>query len=240
MVDILLHVTETVVTTKLICRIRKLMQNIRRLRCKNPEKRKESRGKIQDRIDSESSQHCLGRDLQVEGRENCNGSCEEESISNACGAQMGCIPNSRCFEYIKNHCLELVPMDSTKSQVSHPLLEQSYYLDEYHKARLKEEFDVEPWSFFDQCVGEAVIVPAGCPYQNRKNKSCVNVVLNFLSPEHATESIKLVDELNQLPQRVKTKANKIKVKKMAIYKVSEAIKEIRELTSADSTAASRI
>ncbi|CAN6914129.1 unnamed protein product, partial [Brassica oleracea] len=198
-VDILLHVTETVVTTKLICRIRKLMQNIRRLRCKNPEKRKESRGKIQDRIDSESSQHCLGRDLQVEGRENCNGSCEEESISNACGAQW---------------------------DVSHPLLEQSYYLDEYHKARLKEEF--------------AVIVPAGCPYQNRKNKSCVNVVLNFLSAEHATESIKLVDELNQLPQRVKTKANKIKVKKMAIYKVSEAIKEIRELTSADSTAASRI
>lgn len=29
--------------------------------------------------------------------------------------------------------------------------------------------DVEPWSF-DQCVGEAVIVPAGCPYQNRKKK----------------------------------------------------------------------
>ena len=83
----MLHVTETVVTTKLICRIRKLMQNIRRLRCKNPEKRKESRGKKQDRIDSESSQHCLGRDLQIEGRENCNGSCEEESISNACGAQ---------------------------------------------------------------------------------------------------------------------------------------------------------
>uniref|UniRef100_A0A0D3DDX9 Uncharacterized protein n=1 Tax=Brassica oleracea var. oleracea TaxID=109376 RepID=A0A0D3DDX9_BRAOL len=88
--------------------------------------------------------------------------------------------------------------------------------------------------------GSVQIVPAGCPYQNRKNKSCVNVVLNILSPEHATESIKLVDEPNQLPQSVKTKANKIKVKKMAIYKVSEAIKEIRELTSADSTAASRI
>jgi len=29
--------------------------------------------------------------------------------------------------------------------------------------------DVEPWSF-DQCVGEAVILPAGCPYQIRKNK----------------------------------------------------------------------
>ena len=38
--------------------------------------------------------------------------------------------------------------------------------------------DVEPWSF-NQCVGEAVIVPAGCPYQNRKNK------VFFLSTQHA-------------------------------------------------------
>ncbi|WZY85275.1 hypothetical protein YC2023_031659 [Brassica napus] len=263
MVDILLHATETVVSTKQICRIRKLMQNIGKVRSKNSEKGKESRvgkGKKQDRInasyaqgdwsddssssDSESSQHRLGSsEFKVEERESCNDSFEEEgSLSNSCGAKWDVFQVqdvSKLLEYIKNHCLELVPMDSTKTQVSHPLLEQSYYLDEYHKARLKEEFDVEPWSF-DQCVGEAVIVPAGCPYQNRKNKSCVNAVLNFLSPEHVAESIKLVDELSQLPQSVKTKANKIEVKKMAIYKVSEAIKEIRELTSADSTAASRL
>ncbi|XP_018484115.2 lysine-specific demethylase JMJ28-like isoform X2 [Raphanus sativus] len=259
MVDILLHVTETVVSTKQICRIRKLMQNIGRVRSKNPEKRKESRGKKHDRIDtsyaqrdwsddscssdSESSQHRLGSgEFKVEERESCNDSCEEGSLSNSCGAQWDVFQIqdvSKLLEYIKNHCLELVPTDSSKEQVCHPLLEQSYYLDEYHKARLKEEFDVEPWSF-DQCVGEAVIVPAGCPYQNRKNKSCVNAVVNFLSPEHVTESIKRVDELNQLPQNVKTNANKIEVKKMAIYKVSEAIKEIRELTSSDSTAASRL
>ncbi|XP_013717256.2 lysine-specific demethylase JMJ25 isoform X1 [Brassica napus] len=263
MVDILLHATETVVSTKQICRIRKLMQNIGKVRSKNSEKGKESRvgkGKKQDRInasyaqgdwsddssssDSESSQHRLGSsEFKVEERESCNDSFEEEgSLSNSCGAKWDVFQVqdvSKLLEYIKNHCLELVPMDSTKTQVSHPLLEQSYYLDEYHKARLKEEFDVEPWSF-DQCVGEAVIVPAGCPYQNRKNKSCVNAVLNFLSHEHVAESIKLVDELSQLPQSVKTKANKIEVKKMAIYKVSEAIKEIRELTSADSTAASRL
>ncbi|RIA04061.1 hypothetical protein BRARA_K01833 [Brassica rapa] len=259
MVDILLHVTETVVTTKQICRIRKLMQNIGKVRSKTPEKRKESRfcrGKIDTSYaqrdwsdessssDSESSQHRLGSsEFRAEERESCNDSCGEEgSLSNSCGAKWDVFriqDVSKLLEYIKNHCPELVPMDSTKTQVSHPLLEQSYYLDEYHKARLKEEFDVEPWSF-DQCVGEAVIVPAGCPYQNRKNKSCVNAVLNFLSPEHVAESIKLVDELSQLPQSVKTKANKIEVKKMAIYKVSEAIKEIRELTSSDSTAASRL
>ncbi|KAF8101371.1 hypothetical protein N665_0206s0047 [Sinapis alba] len=262
MVDILLHVTETAVTTKQICRIRKLMQNIGRVRSKTPEKRKESsfgRGKKQHRIetsyaqrdwsddssssDSESSQqYRLGSEFQVEGRESCNDSSEEGSLSNSCGTQWDVFQIqdvSKLLEYIKNHCLELLPTDSTKTQVSHPLLEQSCYLDEYHKSRLKEEFDVEPWSF-DQCVGEAVIVPAGCPYQNRKNKSCVNAVLNFLSPENVTESIKRVEELNQLPQSVKTKANKIEVKKMAIYKVSEAIKEIRELTSSDSTAASRL
>ncbi|CAH8345638.1 unnamed protein product [Eruca vesicaria subsp. sativa] len=261
MVDILLLVTETQVSTKQICRIRKLMKNIGKVRSRNPEKGKESRfgrGKKQDRnnasyvqrdlsddyssSDSESSQLCSGSGFQVEERESSYDSSVEESLSNSCGAQWDVFQTqdvSKLLEYMNNHYLELAPMDSTKSKASHPLLEQSYYLDEYHKARLKEEFDVEPWSF-DQCVGEAVIVPAGCPYQNRKNKSCVNAVLNFLSPEHVTESIKRVEELNQLPQSVKTKANKIEVKKMAIHKVSEAIKEIRERTSSDSSAASRL
>ena len=53
----------------------------------------------------------------------------------------------------------------------------------------------------------------------------MNVVLNFLSPEHATESIKLVDELNQLPQRVKTKANKIKVSSFFFLKKTRLIIE---------------
>lgn len=137
-VDILLHVTETVVSTKQICRIRKLMQNIGRVRSKNPEKRKESRGKKHDRIDtsyaqrdwsddscssdSESSQHRLGSgEFKVEERESCNDSCEEGSLSNSCGAQWDVFQIqdvSKLLEYIKNHCLELVPTDSSKEQVS--------------------------------------------------------------------------------------------------------------------------
>lgn len=73
-------------------------------------------------------------------------------------------------------------------------------MDELHKLRIKEEFskflsfnklvlfpfslslmfifivfllllrlDVEPWSF-EQKIGEAVIIPAGCPYQMTKIK----------------------------------------------------------------------
>nr|AGN12868.1 putative protein binding/transcription factor/zinc ion binding protein [Leavenworthia alabamica] len=260
MVDILLHVTETPVSTKQICRIRKLIKNSRRVRSKNSEKGKEAgfdrlEGSYAQRdwsdgyssCDSESSQHCLrtkckDSEFQGEKRESCNDSCEEEIISNTYGAQWDVFQKqdvSKLLEYIKNHSLELEPKDSSKKQVCHPLHEHNYYLDEYHKARLKEEFDIEPWSFH-QCVGEAVIVPTGCPYQNRKNKSCVNAVLKFLSPEHVIESIKRVEELNQLPQRVRTKANKIDVKKMAIHKISEAVKEIQEFTSSDSTATTRL
>ena len=79
----------------------------------------------------------------------------------------------------------------------HPILDQHFFLDTRHKIRLKEEYgeftkfclslvivkdklteisfhlilllEIEPWTF-EQHVGEAVIVPAGCPYQIRNVK----------------------------------------------------------------------
>lgn len=50
--------------------------------------------------------------------------------------------------------------------------------------------DIEPWSF-DQCVGEAVIVPAGCPYQNRKNKVLL-LAPNTLFPSFVTTKLLIV------------------------------------------------
>lgn len=86
-------------------------------------------------------------------------------------------------------------MTSALPQVVHPILDQRFYLDVTHKIRLKEEFsklyvlashsfvgsivdwlnfppffpDIEPWTF-EQNLGEAVMIPAGCPYQIRKLK----------------------------------------------------------------------
>lgn len=127
-------------STKQICRIRKLMRKIGRLRSKNPGKVKESRfgrGKKQDRSnasyvqmdlpddysssDSESSQLCLGSEFQVEERESSNDSCVEESVSNSCGAQWDVFQTqdvSKLLEYMNNHYLELATMDSTKTKVS--------------------------------------------------------------------------------------------------------------------------
>ncbi|KAL0300767.1 UNVERIFIED_CONTAM: Lysine-specific demethylase [Sesamum radiatum] len=125
----------------------------------------------------------------------------------------------------------LVPVTISKGLilVVHPILDQKFFLDAYHKLRLKEEFDIQPWTF-EQCAGEAVFIPAGCPYQIRKIKSCVNVVLDFISPENATRCIQLKDEIRRLPMRHKAKGKVMEVEKMALHGISAAIQDICNLT----------
>ncbi|KAK4267010.1 hypothetical protein QN277_023858 [Acacia crassicarpa] len=56
------------------------------------------------------------------------------------------------FRHIQNH------------PVIHPVHYQTYFLNEKHKKQLKREFGVEPWTF-QQHLGEAVFIPAGCPHK---------------------------------------------------------------------------
>ncbi|KAG6778480.1 hypothetical protein POTOM_014815 [Populus tomentosa] len=70
-------------------------------------------------------------------------------------------------EYLRKHFKEFrhtfcAPVE----QVDHPIHDQSFYLNLEHKRKLKEEFGVEAWTF-EQRVGEAVFIPAGCPHQVR-------------------------------------------------------------------------
>ncbi|CAN1810862.1 Lysine-specific demethylase JMJ28 [Linum perenne] len=136
----------------------------------------------------------------------------------------------KLVEYLTQQCNKFTDTNGSRNEATHPLHDQTFFLDAVHKRRLKEEFEIEPWTF-EQHIGEAVIVPAGCPYQIRNVKSCVNVVLDFVSPESVTESIQLIDELRLLPDRHKAKVDCFEVKKMALHGVGRAIKEIRELTS---------
>ncbi|XP_062087361.1 lysine-specific demethylase JMJ28 isoform X2 [Humulus lupulus] len=133
----------------------------------------------------------------------------------------------KLIDYLKRHSNEF----ACHKQVDHPILDQSFFLDTTHKMRLKEEFEIEPWTFM-QHVGEAVIIPAGCPYQIKSPKACVHVVLDFMSPENVTECAQLSDEIRLLPEDHKAKVDKLQVKKMALHSISAAIQEIRELTCA--------
>ncbi|KAI3795782.1 hypothetical protein L1987_38441 [Smallanthus sonchifolius] len=133
------------------------------------------------------------------------------------------------LKYLRKYSDKLSRSHGSPKKVVHPLFDEVFYLNDFHKMRLKEEFNVDALSF-KQNIGEAVIIPAGCPYQMKKIKSCVNVVYEFLSPESASDGIKVSDEVRLLPVNHKAKGNMVQVKKMAIDRMQAAIEEMREVS----------
>ncbi|KAJ9535526.1 hypothetical protein OSB04_un001337 [Centaurea solstitialis] len=153
----------------------------------------------------------------------------EEQVIDTCGAQWDVFRREdvpKLLDYLRKYSDKLAKFYGSPEMVVHPLFDKVYYLDDPDKTRLKEEFGVEPWSF-EQHIGEAVIIPAGCPYQMKKIKSCVNVVLEFISPESANECIKVGDELRQLPVNHRAKGKRMEVKKMVIDGMHASIEEMR-------------
>ena len=99
---------------------------------------------------------------------------------------------------------------------------------------------VEPWTF-EQKLGEAVFIPAGCPHQVRNLKvkyllthsinfiksfdcfcssnhhnpktlqSCIKVAVDFVSPENIRECLRLTKEFRQLPKNHKAREDKLEV-----------------------------
>ncbi|KAF2305054.1 hypothetical protein GH714_001394 [Hevea brasiliensis] len=126
----------------------------------------------------------------------------KQEVAEYCGAQWDVFRRQdipKLVEYLRRHSNEFTHTYGLQKLVGHPILDQNFFLDTTHKMRLKEEFKIEPWTF-EQHVGEAVIIPAGCPYQIRNLKSCVNVVLDFVSPENVTVCNQLIDEVRLLPE----------------------------------------
>ncbi|KAK1304142.1 hypothetical protein QJS10_CPB11g01048 [Acorus calamus] len=160
-------------------------------------------------------------------------SSDKKLIANSCGAQWDIFRREdvpKLQEYLRRHCNEFRNTCQSFKHAAHPVHDQSVFLDTAHKKRLKEEYHVEPWTL-DQHTGEAIIIPAGCPYQIRYVKSCIQVGLDFLSPENVGKCIQLIDELRSQPHNHKEKNVKLEVKKMALYSLDLAIKEIQVLTS---------
>ncbi|XP_039056700.1 lysine-specific demethylase JMJ25-like isoform X2 [Hibiscus syriacus] len=137
----------------------------------------------------------------------------------------------KLIEYLWKHHNEFYHISNLPvKSVIHPIHDQTLYLSEKHKKQLKEEFNVEPWTF-EQHVGEAVFIPAGCPHQVRNRQSCIKVALDFVSPENVQECIRLTEEFRLLPKDHKAKEDKLEVKKMAIYAAKLAINEVRDLST---------
>ncbi|TXG53582.1 hypothetical protein EZV62_018838 [Acer yangbiense] len=106
-------------------------------------------------------------------------------------------------EFRHIHCLPI-------QQVVHPIHNQIFYLSSEHKAKLKQEYGIEPWTFI-QKLGDAVFIPAGCPYQVRNLKSCIKVALDFISPENVGECVRLIEEFRSLPPNHRAKEGQLEV-----------------------------
>ncbi|KAL6508314.1 hypothetical protein OROHE_021856 [Orobanche hederae] len=134
-------------------------------------------------------------------------------------------------EYLQKHRKEFRHHNNTfVDSVVHPIHDQIFYLDEKHKKQLKDEFDVEAWTF-EQHLGEAVFIPAGCPHQVRNRQSCTKVAVDFVSPDNVQECIRLTQEFRLLPQFHRSKQDILEVKKLAVYAASAATDEARNLMS---------
>lgn len=135
----------------------------------------------------------------------------------------------KLMEYMFVHQMGFVKDDHVfDNYVSRTFYDGSVYLNRHHKSKLKEEFGVEPWSF-KQHIGEAVFVPAGCPFQVRHLQSSVQLGLDFLSPESLTKAHQLSEEIRGLPNDHEAKLQILEVGKISLYAASSAIKEVQKL-----------
>ncbi|KAM1353772.1 hypothetical protein ACFX2H_033211 [Malus domestica] len=140
-------------------------------------------------------------------------------------------------EYLRIRWQEIGKLNETNIFVTSPFYDGTLFLNGDHKRKLKEEFGIEPWSF-EQHLGQAVFIPAGCPFQVRNLQSTVQLGLDFLSPESLGEAVRLADEIRCLPNDHEAKLQvlevgqgkfSLEVGKISLYAASSAIKEIQKL-----------
>ncbi|KEH36924.1 lysine-specific demethylase JMJ25 [Medicago truncatula] len=128
--------------------------------------------------------------------------------------------------YLRRHSKEFRhTYCSPVKEVIHPIHDQCFYLTFEHKKKLEEEFGVVPLTF-EQKLGEAVFIPAGCPHQVRNLKSCTKVAVDFVSPENVDICMLLTEEFRRLPKNHMAREDKLEVKKMIIHAVDQVVQDL--------------
>ncbi|GAU21487.1 hypothetical protein TSUD_242100 [Trifolium subterraneum] len=130
---------------------------------------------------------------------------------------------SGCEVNILTHTTEVKLTDDQYSAIRK--VKRANLAQDKKEGRAQNNKGVEPWTF-EQKLGEAVFIPAGCPHQVRNLKSCTKVAVDFVSPENVHICMLLTDEFRRLPKNHKAREDKLEIKKMIVFSVDQAVKEL--------------
>uniref|UniRef100_A0A672KR71 Probable JmjC domain-containing histone demethylation protein 2C n=1 Tax=Sinocyclocheilus grahami TaxID=75366 RepID=A0A672KR71_SINGR len=102
-----------------------------------------------------------------------------------------------------------------------PIREPSWYLSRKLRQRLLEEYAVQGWTVV-QFLGDSVLIPAGALHQVQNLHSCVQVINDFVSPEHVVHSFHLTQELRSSEEEINYE-DKLQVKNIFYHCVKDAV-----------------
>lgn len=110
-----------------------------------------------------------------------------------------------------------------------PIREQGWYLSRKQRQRLLDEHGVQGWTVV-QFLGDSVLIPAGAMHQVQNLHSCVQVINDFVSPEHVASSFHLTQELRPNKEEVNYE-DKLQVKNILYHCVKEAVSSLKRSSS---------
>ncbi|KAJ8365623.1 hypothetical protein SKAU_G00144540 [Synaphobranchus kaupii] len=129
---------------------------------------------------------------------------------------------SKDVEKIKEFLHKVAKEQGVEVPAEHdPIREPGCYLSRKLRQRLLEEHGVQGWTVV-QFLGDSVLIPAGALHQVQNLHSCVQVINDFVSPEHVVHSFHLTQELRSSKEEINYE-DKLQVKNIFYHCVKNAV-----------------
>ncbi|XP_057214074.1 probable JmjC domain-containing histone demethylation protein 2C isoform X2 [Triplophysa rosa] len=132
------------------------------------------------------------------------------------------IYTSKDGEKIKEFLHKVAKEQDLEIPVDHdPIREPGCYLSRKLRQRLLDEHGIQGWTVV-QFLGDSVLIPAGALQQVQNLHSCVQVINDFVSPEHVVHSFHLTQELRSSKEEINYE-DKLQVKNIFYHCVKNAV-----------------